>query len=42
MFIADTHSDTLFNLARGAKLDEVDITPARLHDGGVTLQVFAM
>ena len=42
MFIADTHSDTLFNLARGAKIDEVDITPARLHDGGVTLQVFAM
>ena len=42
MFIADTHSDTLFNLARGMKIDEVDITPERLVTGGVTLQVFAM
>ncbi len=42
MFIADTHSDTLFNLARGMKIDEVDITPARLHEGGVTLQTFAL
>ncbi|MBQ4580976.1 MAG: membrane dipeptidase [Clostridia bacterium] len=42
MFIADTHSDTLFNLARGQKITEVDITPERLITGGVTLQVFAM
>ena len=42
MFIADTHSDTLFNLSRGMKIDEVDITPARLHEGGVTLQTFAL
>ena len=42
MFIADTHSDTLFNLSRGMKLEEVDITPARLHEGGVTLQTFAL
>lgn len=42
MYIADTHSDTLFNLARGQKITEVDITPDRLREGGVTLQTFAM
>ncbi len=42
MFIADTHSDSLFNLSRGMKLSEIDITPARLADGGVTLQTFAL
>jgi len=42
MFIADTHSDTLFNLARGQKLADIDITPERLREGGVTLQTFAM
>ena len=43
MYIADTHSDTLFNLSVGKKtLDEVDITPARLREGGVTLQTFAL
>ncbi len=42
MYIADTHSDTLYNLARGQKITEVDITPERLITGGVTLQVFAM
>ncbi len=42
MYIADTHSDTLFNLAKGQKITEVDITPERLITGGVTLQVFAM
>ncbi len=42
MFIADTHSDTLFNLSRGMKIDEVDITPSRLREGGVTLQTFAL
>lgn len=42
MFIADTHSDTLFNLHRGQTIDQVDITPARLREGGVTLQTFAL
>ena len=42
MFIADTHSDTLFNLSRGQTIDQVDITPARLREGGVTLQTFAL
>ena len=42
MYIADTHSDTLYNLSKGMKLQEVDITPARLQEGGVTLQTFAM
>ena len=42
MYIADTHSDTLYNLARGQKITEVDITPDRLREGGVTLQTFAM
>lgn len=42
MLIADTHSDTLFNLSRGRTIDQVDITPARLKEGGVTLQTFAL
>ena len=42
MCIADTHSDTLFNLSRGMKLNEIDITPDRLRKGGVTLQTFAL
>jgi len=42
MFIADTHSDSLFNLSRGMKLNEIDITPDRLRKGGVTLQTFAL
>ena len=42
MYIADTHSDTLFNLASGAPADRLDITPERLREGGVTLQTFAM
>ena len=42
MYIADTHSDTLFNLAKGMAITEVDITPERLRTGGVTLQTFAM
>ena len=41
MFIADTHSDTLFALGVEGKKD-VMITPERLREGGVTLQVFAM
>ena len=42
MYIADTHCDTLFNLSRGMKIDEVDVTPARLREGGVTLQTLAL
>lgn len=42
LYIADTHSDTLFNLARGMQPDQVDITPDRLREGGVTLQTFAL
>lgn len=43
MFIADTHSDTLFSLAReGKTLSQTMITPERLAQGGVTLQVFAL
>ena len=42
MFITDTHSDTLFNLSFGMNIDLVNITPARLREGGVTLQTFAM
>ncbi len=43
MFIADTHSDTLFNLGSGRMtMGETDITPERLLTGGVTLQVFAL
>ena len=42
MFIADTHSDTLYNLYRGQKMSEIDITPERLREGGVTLQTFAL
>ena len=41
MFIADTHSDTLYAIGvHNAK--NTMITPARLHEGGVTLQVFAL
>lgn len=42
LYIADTHSDTLFSLAVGRSLNDLDITPARLREGGVTLQTFAM
>lgn len=42
LYIADTHSDTLFSLAVGRSLNELDITPERLREGGVTLQTFAM
>ena len=42
MFIADTHSDTLYNLHSGQTLFDVDISPMRLKEGGVTLQTFAM
>lgn len=42
LYIADTHSDTLFSLAVGRPLQELDITPERLRMGGVTLQTLAM
>lgn len=43
MYIADTHSDTLFSLGvEGASFTETMITPDRLRQGGVTLQVFAL
>ena len=43
MFIADTHSDTLFSLGVMKRpLAECCITPQRLRAGGVTLQTFAL
>ncbi|MGN0793996.1 MAG: dipeptidase [Aristaeellaceae bacterium] len=43
MYIADTHSDTLFELGvRGKAVTETCITPERLRQGGVTLQTFAL
>ncbi len=43
MYIADTHSDTLFNLGVvGCTLKDTVITPERLAAGGVTLQTFAL
>ncbi len=43
MFIADTHSDTLFSLGVMKRpLEECCITPQRLLQGGVTLQTFAL
>ena len=41
MFIADTHSDTLFAMGP-QKAPELMITPQRLREGGVTLQVCAL
>ena len=41
MFVADTHSDTLY--AMGVEhVSSPMITPARLREGGVTLQTFAL
>lgn len=43
MFIADTHSDTLYAMGvHHAPADKLSITPARLREGGVTLQTFAL
>lgn len=43
MFIADTHSDTLFSLGvMHANLSDLMINPDRLRKGGVTLQTFAL
>ena len=41
MFIADTHSDTLYAIGVHNAVNTM-ITPARLREGGVTLQVFAL
>ena len=41
MFIADTHSDTLFALGVQHTAAPM-VTPERLRDGGITLQVFAL
>ena len=43
MYIADTHSDTLYAMGvQHAPADRLMITPERLRQGGVTLQVFAL
>ncbi len=43
MYIADTHSDTLFSLGvMGRKMSDGHITAERLRQGGVTLQTFAL
>lgn len=43
MYIADTHSDTLYAMGvQHAPADRLMITPQRLREGGVTLQVFAL
>lgn len=43
MYIADTHSDTLFSLGVAKRaLTDTMITPDRLRQGGVTLQTFAL
>lgn len=43
MFIADTHSDTLFAMGvMNVPKDQLHITPERLREGGVTLQTFAL
>lgn len=43
MFIADTHSDTLFSIGvQHAALDGLMINPEKLRKGGVTLQTFAL
>ena len=43
MYMADTHSDTLFSLGvMGKTLSDTMITPERLRAGGVTLQTFAL
>ena len=43
MYIADTHSDTLYAMGvQHAPADRLMITPERLRRGGVTLQVFAL
>ena len=43
MYIADTHSDTLYAMGvQHVPADRLMITPQRLREGGVTLQVFAL
>ncbi|MBQ8555333.1 MAG: membrane dipeptidase [Clostridia bacterium] len=43
MYIADTHSDTLYNMGvHGEQFTDTCITAQRLRAGGVTLQTFAL
>ena len=42
MFIADTHSDTLYAMAKARPGDPLMITPALLRQGGVSLQTLAL
>lgn len=43
MFVADTHSDTLYEIGvKKTPLDRLMINPDRLKKGGVTLQTFAL
>lgn len=43
MFLADTHSDTLFSLGVGKRtFAQTDITPDRQRQGGVSLQTLAL
>ena len=43
MFIADTHSDTLYSIGvHHAPMADLMINPDRLREGGVTLQTFAL
>ena len=43
MFIADTHSDTLYNIGvQHQAMDTLMINPGKLRKGGITLQTFAM
>ncbi len=42
MFIADTHCDTLYALAKGRKQDELMVNREKMLGGNVTLQTFAL
>lgn len=43
MFTTDAHCDTLFEIAiKGRRPEDCCVTPARLHDGCVSIQTFAM
>ncbi len=43
MFIADTHSDTLYGMGvHHTPLADMTITPERLRQGGITVQTFAL
>lgn len=42
LFIADTHCDTLYALTEENRRANLDVTPERLREGGVTLQTLAL